>query len=68
MTSELIETIKQSLGITIPERPELLSPLDLAYVGDNVYEMCNRLLALRAGSRQVEKLHKECSHRASAKT
>jgi len=42
------------------------SPLGLAYIGDNVYEMFNRTLALSKGNRQVEKLHKECSERARA--
>lgn len=42
------------------------SPLGLAYIGDNVYELFNRTFALSKGNRQVEKLHKECSSRARA--
>ena len=49
-----------------PIDPHLLKPLDLAYIGDSVYETVNRTVALRAGSRPVAVLHKECSSRAKA--
>jgi len=42
------------------------SPLALAYMGDTVYELVNRTIALYKGDRQSQKLHKECSSRANA--
>jgi len=42
------------------------SPLGLAYMGDTVYELVNRTIALYKGDRQAQKLHKECSSRANA--
>lgn len=46
--------------------PSLYSPLDLAYIGDTVYEVMNRTEALLKGNRPVKKLHRECSSRANA--
>lgn len=66
--TDFIETVRNRLNLPKIEKPELLAPLDLAYIGDNVYELYNRLMALSEGSRQVEKLHRECSERANAKT
>lgn len=37
------------------------SPLVLAYIGDAVYEIMIRTRAINAGSRQVNKLHKQVS-------
>lgn len=65
---EFIEVLLKELHIEMTEDAKTLPALDLAYIGDNVYETANRLLALSKGGRQVEKLHKECSHRASAIT
>ena len=42
------------------------SPLALAYMGDTVYELVNRTIALYRGDRQSQKLHEECSARANA--
>ena len=42
------------------------SSLALAYMGDTVYELVNRTIALYRGDRQSQKLHEECSSRANA--
>ena len=47
-------------------RPSLYAPLNLAYIGDSIYETINRIYALEKGSRPVNKLHRECSGRAKA--
>lgn len=62
------EGIKDAFAIAVETSPEQLNALELAYVGDNVYETVNRRIAVSKGARQVEKLHRECSERASAKT
>lgn len=49
-----------------PVDPSLLSSLDLAYIGDSVYETISRTTALKKGSRPVNVLHRECSGRANA--
>lgn len=49
-----------------PVDPFLLAPLDLAYIGDSVYETVNRTESLKKGSRPVNVLHRECSGRANA--
>ena len=54
------------------ELPEIdpfqYSPLALAYIGDNIYELVNRTEMLHRGNRQVQKLHRDCSARANART
>ena len=65
---DFIETVRETLALEPIDRPELLKPLDLAYMGDNVYEMLNRMIARSQGSRPVQKLHRECTGRASAVT
>lgn len=44
------------------------SPLALAYIGDNIYELINRTTAVKRANKQSQKLHKECSARANART
>ncbi len=48
--------------------PSQYSPLALAYIGDNIYELVNRTEMLHRGNRQVQKLHRDCSARANART
>ena len=60
--------IREALGLPEVKDPALLSPLNLAYLGDNIYELVNRSIAVSAGSRSVQKLHRECLARANAGT
>ena len=48
--------------------PKELGALTLAYVGDTVYELFNRLRTVEHGDRPVEKLHRESISRAKAVT
>ena len=48
--------------------PKMLGALTLAYVGDTVYELLNRLLTVSHGDRPVEKLHAETISRSKAVT
>ena len=50
------------------EDPKMLGALTLAYIGDTVYELYNRLLTVSNGDRPVEKLHRESISRAKAVT
>ena len=60
--------IREAFGLKEIHDPALLSPLDLAYLGDNIYELVNRSVAVSAGSRSVQALHRECLGRANAGT
>lgn len=51
-----------------PVDPTQYSPLALAYIGDNVYELVNRTEMLYRGNKQSQKLHRDCSARANART
>ncbi len=42
------------------------SPLTLAYIGDNIYELVNRSVAVKTANKAVRKLHRECAARANA--
>lgn len=42
------------------------SPLTLAYIGDGIYELILRTIAVRQGNRQVNKLHQQTSRYAKA--
>ena len=48
------------------ERPELLSPLALAFVGDGVYELLARQQLLARGSAPVGRLHSRTVELVSA--
>lgn len=63
----LIGSILEAFSLKT-EKASMYSPLALAYIGDNVYELVNRTVAVRKANRQVQKLHKECSGRARAAT
>ncbi len=41
--------------------PKQYSPLVLAYIGDGIYDIIIRTIALSHGNAPVNKLHKECS-------
>ncbi len=47
--------------------PSQYAPLALAYIGDNIFELVNRTEMLYRGSKQVKKLHADCSARANAR-
>ena len=63
--TDLIGSFREVFGLKDPD-PLTYSSLNLAYIGDTVYEVLNRTLALAHGNRQVQKLHRECSSRANA--
>lgn len=42
------------------------SPLTLAYIGDGIYELVIRTVAVQKGNRQVKKLHRETSRLVKA--
>ncbi len=66
MGESLTEEIKRAFSL--PEiDPSQYSPLALAYIGDNIYELVNRTEMLHRGNRQSQKLHKDCSARANAR-
>lgn len=67
MSESLTEAIKNSFSLK-KTNPKEASPLVLAYIGDNVYELVNRTISVSAHDIQVNKLHKECSTRAKAET
>ena len=49
------------------EKPELLNPLVLAYIGDAVYEVYVRIYIAKKGSIKTNELHKESIAFVSAK-
>ena len=48
--------------------PKLFSPLVLAFLGDAVYELIVRSMLVNKANKPVNKLHKESSSFANAKT
>ena len=53
---------------SLPEiDPSQYSPLALAYIGDNIFELVNRTEMLHRGNKQANKLHRDCSKRANAR-
>ncbi|MCR5208406.1 MAG: ribonuclease III [Eubacterium sp.] len=50
-----------------PVEPEHLSPLNLAFIGDCVYDMLVREALVTAANRPVNDLHRECVKYVSAK-
>ena len=67
MTEDLIAVIEKSFELKEVDA-RAYSPLVLAYIGDNVYELFNRTVAVSRKDIQVNKLQKECSARAKAGT
>ena len=65
MGEDLIRGIKEAFSL--PEQDySQYAPLTLAYIGDNIYELVNRTVAVTRGDRQADKLNRECSARAKA--
>lgn len=67
------EAVMTALPDFLPENgqdpvkdPRMLGALTLAYVGDSVYELVNRLLTVSNGDRPVDSLHRESISRAKA--
>ena len=58
----------ETLGIVPRTEPALVKPLELAYIGDTVYEAMNRLIAVSGPDRALQEIHRECSERARAET
>ncbi len=63
---ELISEIVRAFDLPDID-PSQYSPLALAYIGDNIYELLNRTEMLYRGNRQAQKLHRDCSERANAR-
>ncbi len=63
---ELVSEIFRTFSLD-PIDPSQYSPLALAYIGDNVYELLNRTEMLSHGNRQAQKLHRDCAARANAR-
>lgn len=66
--TEVMKAFRASLPLRITEHPEEIGALSLAYLGDTVYELYNRILTVSHGDRPVEKLHRESIERAKAVT
>lgn len=51
-----------------PEKTEAeqYSPLDLAYIGDCIFDLIIKTLVIRKGNKQVQKLHRETSRYVQA--
>ncbi len=56
----------ETLGIAPRTDAALVKPLELAYIGDAVYEVLNRLIAVSGPDRALQEIHRECSERARA--
>ena len=59
--------MKDFLYFAPAERPELISPLALAYLGDSVYDLYVRQYLLSKPSRRPNELHREATRYVSAK-
>ncbi len=62
-----LDKIKQVMKIK-SINPDTYSPLVLAYIGDSVYELIIRNIAIGTGNTQVNKLQKKSSSLAKAAT
>ena len=67
-TESFKDAVLQGLSLQIPKDAGLVKPLELAYIGDTVYEVLNRLIALSGPEKAMAELHKECSERARAES
>ena len=54
------------LGRAGEKDPSLMKPLELAYIGDTVYEAMNRLAAVSGPDRPMAEIHRACTSRAKA--
>ena len=57
---EIADYIKEVLEMKEVE-PEGYSPLNLAYIGDSIYDLIIKTLVINEGNRQVQKLHQKTS-------
>ena len=65
MGEDLIREIREAFSL--PEQDfSQYAPLTLAYIGDNIYELVNRTVAVTRADKQADKLNRECSARAKA--
>ena len=62
------DAVQVTLGIAPQEDASLLKPLELAYIGDTVYEAMNRLIAVSGPERAMAEIHRECTERAKAES
>ena len=62
------DAVLETLGIVPRADAALVKPLELAYIGDTVYEAMNRLIAVSGPDRALQEIHRECSDRARAET
>lgn len=67
-TKSFRDAVLQGLSFQIPKDAELVKPLELAYIGDTVYEVMNRLIALSGPEKAMAEIHKACSERARAES
>ncbi|MBR6321856.1 MAG: ribonuclease III [Lachnospiraceae bacterium] len=66
-TEDIVSEILRQFALP-SVNPTQYSPLALAYIGDNIYELVNRTEMLYRGNKQAQKLHRDCSARANART
>ena len=59
------ECLEEAFGLTEKD-PVEYSPLNLAFIGDCVYDLIIKNLVFRQGNRQVSKLQAETSHYVQA--
>ncbi len=64
-TDSLDTRIRLKFGLE-SQKPQLYSPLVLAYIGDGIYELIIRTIVVAQGNRQVNKLHRQASRYAKA--
>ncbi len=64
---KLHEYLRQSFDLADYD-PKQYSPLVLAYIGDGIYDIIIRTIALSHGNAPVNSLHKECSSFVKAPT
>ena len=62
------DAVQKTLGIPVRTDASLVKPLELAYIGDTVYEVMNRLIAVSGPGRAMAEIHKACTERAKAET
>lgn len=67
IVNDLSGIIKDSFSLS-EVAPESYSPLNLAYIGDCVYDLVIKTINLNKGNMPVHKLHEETSRLVNAKT
>ena len=63
----MIEELYKQFNLEFSD-PNQYPPLDLAYIGDCVYELCIRTCLLSEGAQSVDKLNRKASNLAKAVT